>query len=794
MPECLTFIEAQRMEESDSSSIQSSNMSLGQARRSFTTDYNQNDLSLPFIISDEENREQTKTTTNINNNNSTSSSSIFSKSCQCRVSRFGCIATASAIVLVIGVALLILLNVVGPAIAQSAIRHSTLSLESCIMHDADNMSIALDCHVRLDNAGGIGALLHTLTVDVLHQENPGDRTNQPTLFGHMIMPETRVKADSPTFIRLTTRLNVTDNAAFTRATAGVLQGNVGTWIVRGDGILDAYVGGGSFPFNIHLEKEMLLPPTVLSNVSAFNFQVTGSDANHVYATASCSLLSVSVLELHDLGSMSFAIQSPLDGPNPGAYLGEITMSDFQVKRGYNTYINVTAKIQVDPNITNVNDPKYIASVAGIKNFFELYAKGENIKSMLVGPTWIETGSPFLLNLVTQNVTIINTGPFVSDMETSDIQVHSGTSKILPATAKGTFHSASSILPGALGSIKFELRAPTGTNKMFGKTTQIGEIIMPSNFGVNPGKNYVLANVSLIKDPNNPDNLKAISLFVDKYAEGKNQEMQLFGPIDHPTKILNGFLTQNIIANGISNPNLVVGSVLTQAATAGYPVKGGSAPTVASDGKMRGAVAIAGNPFAASIKMEKVLYDIYLHEPIEYILNNKFWTQGNDLHCPKTNKFARSSFGQGMYKYPYLCPKESCNDPSSSTKDYVNFLPNQQISFLSPAYPMPSQVLYNKDGKIAKCPALDIVKDIMPNYDCCYLSIFAATACRAISKGDAHFLTSTNGSMHLTVGEFETVSSIGQDVLSFTFEAALLDGWKLAGLVTEVPTCKDFTFL
>ena len=127
-------------------------------------------------------------------------------------------------------------------------------------------------------------------------------------------------------------------------------------------------------------------------------------------------------------------------------------------------------------------------------------------------------------------------------------------------------------------------------------------------------------------------------------------------------------------------------------------------------------------------------------------------------------------------YPYLCPNETCN-PSHEHDNFVNFKPKQQVAFLSPAYPMPRQILYNNDGTIKKCPANAVVKSIMPDFDCCYLTMFFAASCRAIKRGDAHFLTRTNGTMHLTVGDFET----------------LLDGWKLLG-ITEVPTCKDFTFL
>ena len=312
----------------------SETMSLGQARRSFTTDYeDENSLDLQLLSADVEEARNPSSSSSTANKNHNNNSTCFAPRCQCNISKFGCTATISAIVVVLAIAFLLLLNVVGPSLAQSSIKHSTLSLQSCVMRDADNKSIALDCHVRLDNAGSIGAILRAFPVEVLHVEPGGDTT--PLLFGRMVMPETVVHANTPTLIRLTSRLNVTNNAEFTKATAGVLQGNVGTWLVRGDGLLDATMGGITARFHVHVEKEMLLPPTVLSNVTAFNFIVTGSDKNHVYAAASCSLLSVSVLELHSLGTMSFSLHAPLNGLNPGAYVGEITIQNFQVRRGYN---------------------------------------------------------------------------------------------------------------------------------------------------------------------------------------------------------------------------------------------------------------------------------------------------------------------------------------------------------------------------------------------------------------------------------------------------------------------------
>jgi hypothetical protein len=720
------------------------------------------------------------------------------KSRCCRVSAFGCFTCAWAVAALLCAVGLVGFLVVGPHMAQVNVQHSTLSLQKCTMHHPNMLSIRLDCHVRLDNAGGISATLHAFPVDVLHlSDTKMDPASSPELFGSMMMPKTDVKAHEPTFIHLTSVLNVSNNAAFTRATAGVMQGNVGTWIVRGRATLEANLAGLSVTYSVELEKEMLLPPTLLSDVTADGFVITGTDENHIYALASSSLLSVSVLELHSLGAMSFSLHSvdPSDPENATVSIGEITIPDFQVRRGFNEYHNVTVKLMIDENAT-MHGAAYNASARAVKGLLEDYARGSVIHAKIKGPTWIESGSPFLLGLVEQDIVINNNGPLIEGMQTSDIQIMEGTKNTLPATARGTFHSASTIQAGALGMVTFALQTFTKSSSSSSspeegaQVTTIGTVTMPSTFGLHPGENSVLAAVTITKDGTAHTNTM-IESFVNEYVHGNDQPMQLWGPINHPTTMMNGFLTLNITAGGMPSPNVVVGSILTKSSIHGYK-SDGVPPVRATDGLIRGAVAIASNPFDASIRMSDVNYDIFLHDPIEYTLTNEIWTEGKTLHCPRSDKFSRSSFGEGMHMYPYLCPKEDC-DPSHAAVSYVDFAPNQQRSFLSPAYPMPGQTLYKPGDRtsVAKCPS--IASRLMPDWDCCYLSLFFASACRALEQGDAHFLARTNGTMRLSVGKFELNTAMSQDALSFTFEAALLDGWKMLG-ITEVPTCKDFKFL
>ena len=289
-------------------------MSLGQARRSFTTDYDdpqfltQGGGDPNVSLADERRLQSSASYRTLSDQSLTvplksfaegdgydSSSShsalgkprgktCFAPECKCRVSIRGCAISSLVFGVFIAVIAVLMTSVVGPHLAQSAIQHSTLTLIDCSMHDADNTSIGLDCNVRLDNAGGINATLRSLQVDVLHRENKtGGMLRR---FGTMSMPRTDVLASRPTFIRIMSRLHVTDNSEFTKATAGVLQGRVGSWVVRGDATLDAHIAGVTITFpNILMEKEMLLPPTVLSDVSAFGFRIESSDTNRVRASA-----------------------------------------------------------------------------------------------------------------------------------------------------------------------------------------------------------------------------------------------------------------------------------------------------------------------------------------------------------------------------------------------------------------------------------------------------------------------------------------------------------------------------
>ena len=56
------------------------------------------------------------------------------------------------------------------------------------------------------------------------------------------------------------------NTLFTLAMAAVLQGDQGEWTLRGSTQVHTSLGGVALGFPVHMEKEMLLPPTMLEQV------------------------------------------------------------------------------------------------------------------------------------------------------------------------------------------------------------------------------------------------------------------------------------------------------------------------------------------------------------------------------------------------------------------------------------------------------------------------------------------------------------------------------------------------
>ena len=127
---------------------------------------------------------------------------------------------------------------------------------------------------------------------------------------------------------------------------------------------------------------------------------------------------------------------------------------------------------------------------------------------------------------------------------------------------------------------------------------LGAISLPADFGVRPGKNELRAITRLIKDGTRA-NADAIDAFVAAYSMGTTQLARVSGPVGHPNPLLDGFLDIQLSLAGIPNPNLVLTSLLTKQSIGGFKPKGSSST-------LRGAVAVASNPFAADVVLSHVL--------------------------------------------------------------------------------------------------------------------------------------------------------------------------------------------
>jgi hypothetical protein len=690
---------------------------------------------------------------------------IKKEKCCCGLSRCRCLLVTTACTgILLGVAAAVVCFGLAPSMAQSSIKHSTLSLEHCTMGDATTTSIMIDCVARLDNAGGVAAILDEFAVEVMHSRT--EESTKKEVFGIMTMPQTHVLADQPTFLNLSSRLNITDNALFTIATAGVLQGKQGVWTVRGSTTLHVSLGF-QLALSVTMDKDLLLPPTLLTRVIADDFAVVGSNTTAVWATASTSLVSVSVLELQSLGELSFALHEI----GTHAYIGEITIPDFSVRRGYNRFENITSVLSADP-AAPPGSPAAKASTAAVQRFFKKYAAGDDIVLSLLGPTRCASGSPFLHGLVSQNVTVVSGGPLLSEMDIKSIEIAGGTEKALEISVSGSLQSAATVHKGAVGAstlVMYDTQQRT-----------LGTISLPPDFGVTPGTNALSAVTHIIKD-GTAENAAAINDFVTVYSAGKTQRARLVGPVHHANPLLDNFVDMQLELAGIPNPNLMLTSLLTKQSVGGFKTGGKT---------LRGAVSVATNPFPIDVALSNVTFDLYLHDPIHYrIKPHTEWTNSHPLTCSST-QFARAGSGKGMHMYPYLCDKKHC-DPSKADVTSVELPASGQASFFTPAWEQPGQTVVDpSSGKPQKCTGT-VVSILEPDdLDCCFLSLFFAASCRALKQGNAHFMTSTNGTMVMNISGFVASASVLQKDLSFSFEHEMVDGFILGGSLK----CDDFEVL
>ena len=138
----------------------------------------------------------------------------------------------------------------------------------------------------------------------------------------------------------------------------------------------------------------------------------------------------------------------------------------------------------------------------------------------------------------------------------------------------------------------------------------------------------------------------------------------------------------------------------------------------------------------------------------------------------------------MKQYPHTCAQEKCD--TSDMRAEVDLKPGTFTSFFVPALPKPGQNDYKKC-----CPVCN--DDVSP-YDCCFTSLTLAASCRAQQKGSSYFLSRTNGTMDMKVGDFEIKTVEYSQPSAHSAQVANLLGALMASACTIIGSSTLATFL
>ena len=135
----------------------------------------------------------------------------------------------------------------------------------------------------------------------------------------------------------------------------------------------------------------------------------------------------------------------------------------------------------------------------------------------------------------------------------------------------------------------------------------------------------------------------------------------------------------------------------------------------------------------------------------------------------------------MKQYPHTCPDEDCD--KSDMRAEVDLRPGTLRHSLSLLCQCRVKNDYNKC-----CP---ICNDDVSPYDCCFTSLTLAASCRAQQQGSSYFLTRTNGTMDMKVGEFQIKDvEYTQTSVPSLYSAEVTDGY----LIDAEMKCKDVNII
>ncbi|GBG33231.1 Biosis of lysosome-related organelles complex 1 subunit 2, partial [Hondaea fermentalgiana] len=326
----------------------------------------------------------------------------------------------------------------------------------------------------------------------------------------------------------------------------------------------------------------------------------------------------------------------------------------------------------------------------------------------------------------------------------DVKDGAGNRDALNMVARLAVYSSSVVEVQDFGTLAFELSS---------KKTLLGQLIF-DDFAVRRGANTFAPRLRFVKSA---DNEAETGAFLSRFLEDKDQVAELRGPFA-PSGVVasvgTGAIVQAIRVAGSGDHRTSEVAILDKAAT----FEGFSVSTEEQAGQnrtMRGPLTIAHNPFSAPIVHRNISSQLFLEEPIAYIVSHP--VLGRHV-CNQTNKLAELVTMEGMYRdHPDWAPE-------------VGFASKARRTIFLPAQPM--------KGQSSGPSCVFDGKAVANGADCCFATASIAAACRAEHSGAQFFNTALVSSYQLYIGDFDVAINSVQTSLAMTFTPGVSAGFLL----------------
>jgi len=318
----------------------------------------------------------------------------------CRAS-FGCGSCPSWVVKrkrwIIGIVSLAVVVLVGvivrlcilPAAAQSSLNATKLSFQSAVMSEPTETGVRMKANVVIHMAGlssalGADAHIHGFSASL----GSGGK-----MFASCDLPALTASASVPTSWQMDARLRVHDPVHFRSAVLKVMQGESSTWSISAK----PQVTSMGMTFNLEMSQDLQIPGISLEQMVTSNIDLVKGSQDSLQTSATTSFMSPSQLELRNLGKTTFALHVLDESAGQGRIvtgqkIGEVSMEDFSVRRGFNLVDGV--------GVTLIQST---SSATRIAKLLSDYASGKEQRIVIQGP--VLAAAPWLLNVTTQVATM-----------------------------------------------------------------------------------------------------------------------------------------------------------------------------------------------------------------------------------------------------------------------------------------------------------------------------------------------------------------------------------------------------